>query len=104
MPKKIYIGSSNFAELITENAVFVDKSLFIKDIIEDTSKVILITRPRRFGKTLNMSMLHHFFASKVDFTETTGLFDNLAIAKEDNGFYLKTYQGNYPVIFISFKD
>ncbi len=104
MPKKIHIGSSNFAELITENGVFVDKSLFIKDIIEDGSKVILITRPRRFGKTLNMSMLHHFFAAKIGFVETSGLFDHLAIAREDNGFYLKEYQGKYPVIFVSFKD
>ncbi|GGG02042.1 MULTISPECIES: AAA family ATPase [Cysteiniphilum] len=104
MAKKIHIGSSNFGELITENSVFVDKSLFIKDIIEDTSKVILITRPRRFGKTLNMSMLHHFFAAKIDFTETTGLFNQLAIAYEDDGSYVANYQGQYPVIFVSFKD
>jgi len=104
MAKKIYIGSSNFAELITENAVFVDKSLLIRDIIEDTSKVILVTRPRRFGKTLNMSMLHHFFAAKIGFIETSALFDHLAIASEDNGFYIKEFQGKYPVIFVSFKD
>ncbi|WHN65017.1 AAA family ATPase [Cysteiniphilum sp. QT6929] len=104
MAKKIHIGSSNFGELITENSVFVDKSLFIKDIIEDTSKVILITRPRRFGKTLNMSMLHHFFAAKVDFTKTSGLFNQLAIAYEDDGAYIANYQGQYPVIFVSFKD
>ncbi|WP_395946514.1 AAA family ATPase, partial [Caedibacter taeniospiralis] len=104
MAKKIYIGSSNFAELITENAVFVDKSLLIRDMIEDASKVVLITRPRRFGKTLNMSMLHHFFAAKIGFIETRGLFDHLAIAMENNGFYLKAYQGKYPVIFVSFKD
>jgi hypothetical protein len=104
MPKKIYIGSSNFEKIITGNGLFVDKSLFIKEIIEDTSDVILITRPRRFGKTLNMSMLHHFFAAKIGFIETQGLFDHLAIAREDNGFYLKEYQGKYPVIFVSFKD
>ncbi|WP_100551145.1 AAA family ATPase [Caedibacter taeniospiralis] len=67
MAKKIYIGSSNFAELITENAVFVDKSLLIRDIIEDTSKVILITRPRRFGKTLNMSIRTCHLQPLVDF-------------------------------------
>ncbi|WP_440618023.1 AAA family ATPase, partial [Cysteiniphilum sp. 6C5] len=66
--------------------------------------MILITRPRRFGKTLNMSMLHHFFADKIDFTDTQGLFDHLAIAKVDNGAYVKAHQGKYPVIFVSFKD
>ncbi len=104
MAKKIYIGSSNFEKIITDDGLFVDKSLFIKAIIEDTSDVILITRPRRFGKTLNMSMLHYFFAEKVWFTETARLFDNLAIAKVDDGFYIKEYQGKYPVIFMSFKD
>ncbi|WP_192485252.1 MULTISPECIES: AAA family ATPase [Cysteiniphilum] len=102
--KKIYIGSSNFEQIIREDGLFVDKSLFIKDIIEDSSHVILITRPRRFGKTLNMSMLHHFFADKIDLTKTKGLFDGLAIAQEDNGAYIDAHQGKYPVIFVSLKD
>ena len=64
------VGIDNFQELLTyrtpngEPYLFVDKSLFIKDILNDSAKVILITRPRRFGKTLNMSMLHHFFAKR----------------------------------------
>ncbi|SHH34662.1 AAA family ATPase, partial [Tepidibacter thalassicus] len=55
--KKVPIGISDFKKLITENYYYVDKSLFIKEIIDDGSEVILLPRPRRFGKTLNMSML-----------------------------------------------
>ncbi len=57
------VGYDNFREVREKGYVFVDKSLFINDILQESSKVILITRPRRFGKTLNMSMLQHFFAS-----------------------------------------
>ena len=65
------IGISDFRKLIEfkdskgDPYLFVDKSLFVKEIIEDPSNVILITRPRRFGKTLNMSLLHHFFAKEL---------------------------------------
>ncbi len=104
MTKKIYIGSSDFAEIITNGGLFADKTLFIRDIIESADKVLLFTRPRRWGKTLNQSMLQHFFASEVYGIKTAGLFDNLAIAKVDNGRYVREYQGKYPVIFISFKD
>ncbi len=61
MTKRIGIGGSNFRKLIDKNLLFVDKTLFIKEVIEDESKIRLITRPRRWGKTLNMSMLHYFF-------------------------------------------
>ncbi len=71
--------------------------------MDDKSEVTLITRPRRWGKTLNISMLQYFFAAKVYEQTTQGLFDGLKIAKEQGGTYLK-YQGQYPVIFISFKD
>ncbi len=57
----IAIGESDFRGLRTRNNYFIDKSLFIKDIIDNQSRVALITRPRRFGKTLNMSMLKYFF-------------------------------------------
>ena len=62
--KKIPIGIDSFNELITGNYYFADKTLFIKDIIEEGSKVLLIPRPRRFGKSLNMSMLRYFFTNK----------------------------------------
>lgn len=60
--------------------------------------------PCRSGKSLNMSMLHHFFAAEVMGEKTAGLFDDCAIAKVDNGQFLKDHQGKYPVIAISFKD
>ena len=102
------VGIDNFRELITsktpenpQGLVYVDKSLLIRDIIEDGSKVIVLLRPRRFGKTLNLSTLQHFFAAEVDGESTAGLFDGLAIAQEPA--YMD-YQGKYPVIFITFKD
>jgi hypothetical protein len=102
---KLPIGYDNFREIIDKKLNFVDKSLFIKEIIDDCeTKIAVITRPRRFGKTLNMSMLQHFLAAEVDGRSTKGLFDNLKIANVDQGEYLKKYQGQYPVIFISLKD
>ena len=65
-PHDISIGTTNFAKIIEGNMLFADKSLLIKEIIADKSESILITRPRRWGKTLNMSMLHHFFADTVN--------------------------------------
>ena len=59
---RLPIGISDFKELIEGEYLFADKSLFIKEIIEDGAKVIVITRPRRFGKTLNLSMLYYFLA------------------------------------------
>lgn len=105
-PKKIPIGIDNFADMVdpTNNALFVDKTLFIKEVIEDISRVILITRPRRWGKTLNMSMLKHFLAAEVIGKPTKGLFDGLAISTVDHGKFFKEHQGQYPVIYISFKD
>ena len=92
MAKKIYIGHSDFAEIVQNDGLLVDKSLLIKDIIEDTSGAILITRPRRWGKTLNMSMLQYFFSAIANGVVTQGMFDNLNIAKVDNGEYVSKYQ------------
>ena len=100
--EKIALGGTNFAKIIKNNFLYTDKSLFIKEIIEDKSESILITRPRRWGKTLNMSMLQHFFASNVSMTATKGLFDNLLISQIDSGKYIQ-YQGKYPVMLISLK-
>ncbi len=104
MAKKIHLGCSDFAKIINNNGLFADKSLLIKEIIDDGGEVLLFTRPRRWGKTLNQSMLQHFFASEVYGNKTAGLFNNLAIANVDNGRYIRDYQGKSPVIFISFKD
>ena len=101
------IGVSDFRKLVEyknpqgEPYLFVDKSLWVKDIIDDPSEVILITRPRRFGKTLNMSLLQHFFAKEVDNQMTEALFKNLKIIQYPD--YMK-YQGQYPVISLTFKD
>ena len=63
--QKLPIGNADFREIITDNLVFVDKSLWIKALLDSSDKVTLITRPRRWGKTLNFSMLQHFLAHEV---------------------------------------
>ncbi len=73
------IGYDDFREIRQKDYVFVDKSLLIKDILQESSKVILLTRPRRFGKTLNMSMLQYFFAANVKGHVTQGIFAGLKI-------------------------
>lgn len=98
---KLPIGYSDFKKIIDSKFDFVDKTLFIKEIIDDV-EVILITRPRRFGKTLNMSMLQYFFANEVHGQPTKDLFKNLNIVNVDES-YLQ-YQCKYPVIFLTFKD
>jgi hypothetical protein len=97
---KLPIGISDFQKLINGKYTFADKSLFIKDVIEDGSDIILITRPRRFGKTLNLSMLYYFF--EQNHIEDENLFENLNISKEI--IFCNKHQHKYPVIFISFKD
>ncbi|TDG95631.1 AAA family ATPase [Cardinium endosymbiont of Culicoides punctatus] len=102
--KKLPIGVSNFQELIKGDYLFCDKSAMLAEFLSKGDKVTLITRPRRWGKTLNMSMLQHFFASEVNGVSTAGLFDDLAISKLHGGRYLDRYQGKHPVIMLSFKD
>ena len=96
--KKIPIGVENFKEIINNNCYYVDKTKFIEEILNDGSKIKLFTRPRRFGKTLNMSTIKHFFDIKNN-EENRKLFNNLDIEKS---VYIKE-QGQYPVIFISMK-
>ncbi len=97
------IGYDNFRELIENQLDFVDKSLFIEDIINDrATKAAVITRPRRFGKTLNLSMLHYFLSKEVYGQSTDNLFDHLKIAEKKD--LCEKHQGKYPVIFVTFKD
>ncbi len=97
------IGGSDFAEMVDKRLDFVDKTLFIKEVFDNPRiKVTVITRPRRFGKTLNLSMLRCFLAAEVYGHTTQHLFEGLKIA--DMGDEYMRYQGKYPVIFISFKD
>lgn len=102
--QRISTTRDNFADMVRNNYLLVDKSLMIKDFIESPDNATLLVRPRRFGKTLNLSMLEHFFAAKVSGQSTTGLFDQFAIAKVDGGKFLQQHQGQYPVIFLSLKD
>jgi Predicted AAA-ATPase/PD-(D/E)XK nuclease superfamily len=99
---RLPVGYDNFKKIIDRRLDFVDKSLFIKEILDDTAEVVVITRPRRFGKTLNLSMLHHFLAAEVNGQSTVGLFDGLKIATLSEE--CKRHQGQYPVIFMTFKD
>ncbi|TYQ16369.1 UNVERIFIED_CONTAM: PD-(D/E)XK nuclease superfamily protein [Acetivibrio alkalicellulosi] len=98
--KRQPVGVDDFENIIEQDLYFVDKTLFIKEIIDDSSKIILIARPRRFGKTLNMSLLNYYFEK----------------SKKDNSYMFKEYkiwaqgeeyrkeQGKYPVITLTFKD
>ena len=98
MKKGIGIGVEDFSEVIKENCYYIDKTKWIGEILEDKSKIKLFTRPRRFGKTLNMSMLKYFFDIENK-EENKKLFSGLDIEKSE---YMSE-QGQYPVIFISLK-
>ena len=97
--KRIGIGVSDFKKIIEENYYYFDKTKFIDEIIQDGAEVKLFTRPRRFGKTLNMSMLKYFFDVEKK-EENKKLFKDLYIEKTDSF----KEQGQYPVIFLSLKD
>ena len=97
--KKLPIGISDFKEVIEYDYYYFDKTKFIEKILEERSKVKLFTRPRRFGKTLNMSMLKYFFDVENK-DENKKLFEGLNISKSE--YFNK--QGEFPVISISFKD
>ena len=97
--KKIPIGIEDFAEIINRNCYFVDKTLMIRDILDSGAKVTLFTRPRRFGKTLNMSMLQRFF-EKTD-NDNSYLFEGLNITGAGEQYI--AHMGQYPVISISLK-
>ena len=97
MRKKLPIGIENFGEFFSEDFYYVDKTLFIKELLQNWGKVNLFTRPRRFGKSLNMSMLKYFFEIGTD----PALFDGLRIAQERE--LCEEYMGKFPVISISLK-
>lgn len=98
----LIVGLDDFGEAVRSQLNFIDKSLFIKEIIDNkTTHVPVIIRPRRFGKTFNLSMLHYFLAAEVNGLKTQGMFDVLKIAKAGDSYMRE--QGKYPVIFVSFK-
>lgn len=97
MARTVSIGAQDFEELISGNNFYIDKTYFIKEWWENNDIVTLLTRPRRFGKTLNMSMLECFFSLK--YAGRGDLFENLAIWREEK---YRELQGTYPVISLTF--
>ena len=99
MSRTVAVGVQDFETLVSRNNFYVDKTGFIKEWWESQDQVTLITRPRRFGKTLNMSMLERFFS--IRYQGQGEIFENLDIWKEEGYGEL---QGTYPVLFLSFAD
>ncbi len=97
MGRTVGIGIQQFSELREANYFYIDKTSFMKEWWESGDSVTLITRPRRFGKTLNMSMLEQFFS--VDYAGRGDLFEGLSIWQEEK---YRELQGTYPVISMSF--
>ena len=96
----IGIGESDFKSLRLKNYYYIDKTMYIKDIIDNSSKVVLVTRPRRFGKTLNMSMLKYYFDCRQK--DNRELFNGLKILEQEEKYTSKL--GAYPVIYMTLKD
>ena len=99
MARTIAIGRQDFERMRTRNVFYIDKTAFIREWWEAEDEVTLITRPRRFGKTLNMSMTAQFFS--VDYAERGELFEGLSVWEDEK---YRKLQGTYPVIFLSFAD
>ncbi len=97
--KRIGIGISDYKTIIEDEYYYIDKTLLIKELIEKAGHVALIPRPRRFGKTLNLSMLYYFFAKSEK--SHVHLFENTLIWQEEK---YRALQGKYPVIFLTFKN
>ena len=96
----VSVGEADFAALRKENAYYVDKTEIMYELVHDTkNKVTLFTRPRRFGKTLMMSMMENFFSIRKD---SKSIFEGLAITEHKD--FCKEWMNQYPVLFVSFKD
>lgn len=95
---KLPVGIDSFEKIRKEGFYYIDKTKLIEQLLEQWGEVNLFTRPRRFGKTLNMSMLHSFFAIGTD----KSLFDGLYIS--NNKQFCEKYMGRFPVIFLSLKN
>jgi len=108
--KKLPVGVSDFRDMVTGGYYYVDKTLFIKEVLDKGDKILLVPRPRRFGKTLNLSMLKYFYdccpAGKEIGTDTANsykkLFHSLAITGAGQKY--TDHMGKYPVIFLTFKN
>ena len=96
MARRIGIGYQDFGKLLASGCFYVDKTAFIREWWENMDVVTLITRPRRFGKTLNMSMLERFFS--LEYAGQGGIFEGLSIWRDER---YRAIQGTYPVLFLS---
>ena len=99
MARNVAIGIQDFETLIRENCFYIDKTYFIKEWWDNKDSVTLIARPRRFGKTLNISMVEQFFS--VKYANRSDLFEGLSIWQNEN---YRQIQGTYPVISLSFAE
>ena len=97
MKKQLPIGTDEFRKIQEEDRYYVDKTMIVQDFIRNSVDVSLITRPRRFGKTLNMTMLREFFDITID---SKDIFTGLAIMDTEYGDLINSR----PVIYLSFKD
>ena len=97
MARTVAIGIQDFEKIVDRKCFYVDKTAFIKEWWESNDEVTLIARPRRFGKTLNMSMLDYFFSNR--YADKGHLFEGLSIWEDEK---YRTLQGTYPVINLSF--
>ena len=100
--RTVGIGHQDFETIRNGNYFYIDKTNFIREWWESGDSVTLITRPRRFGKTLNMSMLDKFFS--VKYKNREDLFQGLRIWEEKTSPEYRKLQGTYPVLFLSFAD
>ena len=98
MKKRVFIGAESFEDIIEGNYYYIDKTMFIKELLENMGKTTLITRPRRFGKTLNMDTLECFFDITRD---SRSLFDGLKIMEQKD--IVEKYMNKYPVISLTLK-
>lgn len=99
MARTVGIGIQSYCDIIKKDCFYVDKTGFIREWWENEDSVTLITRPRRFGKTLTMSMVEQFFS--VEYAGRGDLFEGLQVWEHEK---FRRLQGTYPVIFISFAD
>ena len=97
--KQISLGTSDFKKIIDDDRYFIDKTLIIKEFLEDRGEIVLLPRPRRFGKTFNLSIIRYFLEKSKE--DNSYLFKGLNIEKESS---IMKKQGSYPLIYLTFKD
>ena len=102
LKKPFALGTSEFTRIIDDSCYYCDKSLLVKDLLDSKTQVMLFTRPRRFGKTLNMTMLRTFFEKPIDGKDTRHYFKDLKIWQAGKEY--QSEQGKRPVIYLTFKD